>query len=65
MEACQGAPVALEVVCGLLRYGHCSAAEFMRLYSDPSLPIERTISDTSSSSYLPFESRMTNERLQR
>eukprot|EP00775_Hariotina_reticulata_P003910 gene3910-4164_t len=65
VDACQGAPVALAVVCGLLRCGHCTAAEFLRIYSDPSLPIERSMSDASSTSFLPFESRITNERLQR
>lgn len=65
VEACQGAPVALAVVCGLLRYGFCTAADFMRIYSDPSLPIERSVSDASSTNFLPFESRQTHERLQR
>jgi len=65
VDACQGAPVALAVVCGLLRCGHCTAADFLRIYSDPSLPIERSMSDASSTSFLPFESRITNERLQR
>lgn len=64
VEVCYGAPVALAVVCNLLRYGHCDAAEFIRLYSDPRLPLERTTSNTTSN-HLAFESRTLNERLQR
>lgn len=64
VDVCSGAPVALSVVCNLLRYGHCDAAEFVRLYSDPRLPLDRSLSNTNTS-FLPFESRATNERLQR
>lgn len=65
VDICSGAPVALAVVCNLLRYGHCKARDFIRVYSDPQLPLERSISDTSNTGFLPFESRVTNERLQR
>ena len=65
VDVCSGAPVALAVVCNLMRYGHCDAAEFIRLYSDPKLPLERSISNTNSTSYLPFQSRATSEQLQR
>jgi hypothetical protein len=66
VDVCSGAPVALSVVCNLLRYGHCDAAEFVRLYTDPRLPLDRSLSNTSTgTSFLPFESRATNERLQR
>lgn len=56
--------MALSVVCNLLRYGHCDAAEFVRLYTDPRLPLDRSLSNTNTN-FLPFESRATNERLQR
>jgi hypothetical protein len=66
VDVCSGAPVALSVVCNLLRYGHCDAAEFVRLYTDPRLPLDRSLSNTSTgTTFLPFESRATNERLQR
>jgi hypothetical protein len=66
VEVCSGAPVALSVVCNLLRYGHCDASEFVRLYSDPRLPMmDRNLSNTNTGINLPFESRAMNERLQR
>ncbi|WIA36602.1 hypothetical protein OEZ86_007890 [Tetradesmus obliquus] len=63
--ACQGTPLALAVVCGLMRCGYCSAADFLRIYSDRALPIDHGGSDGNTSSYLPFESRQTHERVLR
>lgn len=65
VEACQGAPVALGAACGLLRYGICDADALLKVYCDASLPAERSLADTCTSTYLPFESRTTAERLQR
>jgi hypothetical protein len=65
VEACQGTPLALAVVCGLMRCGYCSAGDFLRIYSDRALPIDHGGSDTNPSSYLPFESRQTHERVLR
>lgn len=65
VEACQGTPLALAVVCGLMRCGYCSASDFLRIYSDRALPIDHGGSDASTSSYLPFESRQTHERVLR
>lgn len=64
VDVCSGALVALAIVCNMLRYGHCTASEFVRLYSDPRLPLDRSLSNTNTN-FLPFESRATNERLQR